>query len=223
MAPCLRRARLSVEAARAADPPPVAPFDPSQRSHASIRGSCLLARSFGLRGERGRGYPQVSVLPPRDLHAKEEIVRSALPGLYVECFPAVTACDWRTHWRTKHKLPANRLFQGGLGPRPVIHEEAGLCQGHGLREVGRFAVGGGSGCGGDAPVIHPAARGGPECRAGLGGSIKWAAVLFKRGQTNMRARPSSVEGWSGARGAFKWSTGAHGAVLTGRARAGPGA
>ena len=28
-----------------------------------------------------------------------------------------------------------------------------------------------------APVIHPVARGGPECRAVLGGSIKWAAVL----------------------------------------------
>ena len=25
-------------------------------------------------------------------------------------------------------------------------------------------------------VIHPAARCGPECHAGLGGSIKWAAV-----------------------------------------------
>jgi hypothetical protein len=49
---------------------------------------------------------------------------------------------------------------------------AGLRQGHGLREVGRLAVGRGSGCGGDAPVIHPAARGGPECHAGLGGSIK---------------------------------------------------
>ena len=29
----------------------------------------------------------------------------------------------------------------------------------------------------EAPVIHPVARGGPECRAVLGGSIKWAAVL----------------------------------------------
>ena len=29
----------------------------------------------------------------------------------------------------------------------------------------------------EAPVIHSVARGGPECRAVLGGSIKWAAVL----------------------------------------------
>ena len=28
-----------------------------------------------------------------------------------------------------------------------------------------------------ASVIHSVARFGPECRAGLGGSIKWAAVL----------------------------------------------
>src|SRR6266540_5541708 len=36
----------------------------------------------------------------------------------------------------------------------------------------------GDGCGGSGsvPVIHSAARGGPECLAGLGGSIKWAAV-----------------------------------------------
>src|SRR5262249_29302421 len=82
----------------------------------------------------------------------------------------------------------------------VIHEEAGLCQGHGLRGVGRLAAGGGSGCCGDAPVIHPAARGGPECRAGLGGSIKWAAVACWRGQTFMRARPSGAKRWSGTRG-----------------------
>jgi hypothetical protein len=31
--------------------------------------------------------------------------------------------------------------------------------------------------GSKAPVIHPVALGGPECRAVLGGSIKWAAVL----------------------------------------------
>ena len=55
----------------------------------------------------------------------------------------------------------------------VIHEEAGLSQGHGLRGVGRLAAGGGGGWCGDAPVIHPAALGGPECRAGLGGSIKF--------------------------------------------------
>src|SRR2546422_2014238 len=55
----------------------------------------------------------------------------------------------------------------------VIHEEAGLSQGHGLREVGRLAAGGGSAGCGDAPVIHSAARGGPECLSGLGGSIKF--------------------------------------------------
>ncbi len=30
----------------------------------------------------------------------------------------------------------------------------------------------------EAPVIHPVARGGPECRAVLGGSINLTAVLF---------------------------------------------
>jgi hypothetical protein len=46
------------------------------------------------------------------------------------------------------------------------------------RGVGRRAVDGGSGCCGSAPVIHPAALGGPECRAGLGGSIKVDATLI---------------------------------------------
>ena len=54
----------------------------------------------------------------------------------------------------------------------VIHEEAGLSQGHGLRGFGRLAAGGGGGWCGDAPVIHLAARGGSECGAGLGGSIR---------------------------------------------------
>src|SRR3954453_12114061 len=101
----------------------------------------------------------------------------------------------------------------------VIHEEAGPRQGQGLRGVGRLAGGGGSGCGGEAPVIHPAARGGPECRAGLGGSIKWAAVPWWRGQPFMRARPIGAKRWSGARVAFKWSAGAHRAALGGRALA----
>src|SRR6266540_4779988 len=34
----------------------------------------------------------------------------------------------------------------------------------------------GRGGSGSGPVIHSAARGGPECLAGLEGSIKWAAV-----------------------------------------------
>src|SRR5436190_12066609 len=75
----------------------------------------------------------------------------------------------------------------------VIHEEAGLCQGHGPRGVGRLAVGCGSGCCGSAPVIHPAARGGPECRAGLGGSIKWAAVLEVARPDNHASSPERCE------------------------------
>jgi hypothetical protein len=75
----------------------------------------------------------------------------------------------------------------------VIHEEAGLCQGHGLRGVGRLAVGGGSACGGRVPVIHPAARGGPECRSGLGGSIKWAAVLEVARPDNHASSPEGCE------------------------------
>jgi len=42
-----------------------------------------------------------------------------------------------------------------------------------------------------APVIHPVARGGPECRAVLGGSIKVAAVVRgSGGYDSLRARPS---------------------------------
>jgi hypothetical protein len=37
---------------------------------------------------------------------------------------------------------------------------------------------------------HSVALGGPECLAGLGDSIKWAAVLFERGHDKQRARPS---------------------------------
>jgi hypothetical protein len=44
----------------------------------------------------------------------------------------------------------------------------------------------------EAPVIHPVARGGPECRAVLGGSIKRAAVLLvceeEARHTGMRIR-----------------------------------
>ena len=52
-----------------------------------------------------------------------------------------------------------------------------------------------------APVIHPVARGGPECRAGLGGSIKWATVLVRearhrnelaRACTSLGSRPGSA-------------------------------
>ena len=64
--------------------------------------------------------------------------------------------------------------------------------GHGARGVGRrFAFG--VPAWEEAPVIHPVARGGPECRAVLGGSINVAAVLLvcgEGGQTEGRARPS---------------------------------
>ncbi len=42
------------------------------------------------------------------------------------------------------------------GSCPVIHEEAGLRQGHGLREVGRLAAGGGWGRGGAPPAARSA-------------------------------------------------------------------
>src|SRR6266540_3983940 len=61
------------------------------------------------------------------------------------------------------------------GP-PVIHKGAGLVKCHGLRAVGRAGRRDGRGGSGSGPVIHSAARGGPECLAGLEGSIKWAAV-----------------------------------------------
>lgn len=52
-----------------------------------------------------------------------------------------------------------------------------------------------------APVIHSVALIGPECRAGLGGSIKWAAVLvgearhrseLARACTSLGSRPGSA-------------------------------
>src|SRR5271165_734790 len=50
-----------------------------------------------------------------------------------------------------------------------------------------------------APVIHPVALGGPECRAVLGGSIKGSAVLWERGHDKHRARPSvRIAPWSWA-------------------------
>jgi hypothetical protein len=33
------------------------------------------------------------------------------------CLQAPTATDWRTHWRTGTKSPANRQFQSGLENR----------------------------------------------------------------------------------------------------------
>ena len=42
---------------------------------------------------------------------------------------------------------------------------------------------------------------------GSGAQSSSAAVPCWRGQTFMRARPSGAKRWSGARGAFKWSTG----------------
>jgi hypothetical protein len=40
----------------------------------------------------------------------------------------------------------------------------------------------------EAPVIHPVARGGPECRAVLGGSINLAAVLLGVAEEEARHR-----------------------------------
>jgi hypothetical protein len=117
---------------------------------------------------------------------------------------------------------------GGHGPRPVIHEESGPVSTsrtslggtpRGWRRLGllrerrlsapvqysppengvRFQP-----ALPDARVIHPAARRGPECRAGLGAQSSGAAVLCRRGQTFMRARPSGAKESPGRGGAFKW-------------------
>ena len=59
----------------------------------------------------------------------------------------------------------------------VIHEGAGRVNGPvtglGWLGVPRSVTGG---VRESVPVIHSVALGGPECRAGLEGSIKWAAV-----------------------------------------------
>src|SRR5437763_5025451 len=81
-------------------------------------------------------------------------------------------------WVKRPGLRAGMIAAGGgrLTWAGEAGRESGGC--HGARGVGRrFAD-----CvpGWDvAPVIHSVARGGPECRAGLGGSIKWATVLVR--------------------------------------------
>src|SRR5919198_322676 len=75
----------------------------------------------------------------------------------------------------------------------VIHEGAGPRQGHGLRAVGRRGRWDGCGGSGSGPVIHSAARGGPECLAGLGGSIRWAAVSRRLGGGRRLTTTSSLE------------------------------
>jgi hypothetical protein len=66
--------------------------------------------------------------------------------------------------------------------------------GHGARVVGRPGWRDGREAGGSGPVIDSAALGGPECRAVLGGSIKFAAVGGAGGRVeaidNTRARSS---------------------------------
>jgi hypothetical protein len=63
-----------------------------------------------------------------------------------------------------------RLTRAGESGREVggVHGALGV----GRRFADRVAAGE------EAPVIHSVARGGPGCRAVLGGSIKWAAVLL---------------------------------------------
>ena len=56
-------------------------------------------------------------------------------------------------------------------------KERALSRGHGPRLVGRPVADFNWDVCGVVPVIHPVALGGPECRAELGGSIKWATVL----------------------------------------------
>ena len=58
----------------------------------------------------------------------------------------------------------------------------------------------------EAPVIHPVARGGPECRAVLGGSIKRAAVLLEWEEEATRAAEKNAlrqrvypDAWTGRR------------------------
>ena len=52
----------------------------------------------------------------------------------------------------------------------------GSCCAHRALVVGCRRMDCGPAGGGSAPVIHPVALGGPECRAVLRGSIKWSAV-----------------------------------------------
>ncbi len=181
---------------------------------------------------RGRSHP----VDPPHRHAVRQgaTTQSSLDRAHRVLRPhASVRPKAQAEWASRAALllqPGAPLVQGGAPwsrkrvdvPIDVIHEEAGLSQGHGLRGVGLLAAGGGSGSCGEAPVIHPAARGGPECRAGLGGSIKWAAVLVGARPDKHASSPEQRK-VSGARGAFKWSTGAHGAAVRGRALAGPGA
>ena len=75
--------------------------------------------------------------------------------------PCAGRGDRRRRWRLTR--------QAASGSRWVLR--------YGARVVGRRRIGCGPAGGGVAPVIHPVALGGPECRAVLRGSIKWSAVL----------------------------------------------
>jgi hypothetical protein len=106
---------------------------------------------------------------------------------------------------------------------PVIHEEAGLPSRS--RAVGCWAPRRWRRLGlwrRRSSHIRPRGAGQSAMR-GSGAQSSAAAVPCWRGQTFMRARPSGAERWSGAGGAFKRSTSAHRAAVTGRALAGPGA
>jgi len=74
--------------------------------------------------------------------------------------------------------------------------------------VGRRAADGGGGALGSAPVIHSVALGGPECGAGLGGSIKWAAVglVEARHRSELARACASWRGGVPGRGAPKGPT-----------------
>jgi hypothetical protein len=123
-------------------------------------------------------------------HANILILWIAGAGFVVSLIASANA------WRTTLECCGARL--------DVIHEGAGLRQGQGLRAVGRRGRCDGCGGSGSGPVIHSAARGGPECLAGLEGSIKLAAVSRLVGgerplTTHELARAAAVDHRAGRR------------------------
>jgi hypothetical protein len=169
------RHRRSLRCAAPSSAPPAAAGPSRFRRRGSINPALLFPGISESRADAEMALG-LSVCDDQPAPERLRLLAAGKPSQDPACL-TINDDEWlqRARLRAEHK--PWWILACGDASMFVIHDEAGLSQGHGLRGIGRLAAGGGWGVCGDAPVIHPAARGGPECRAELGGSIKWAAVL----------------------------------------------